>query len=77
MLLIISHNPLKIFVIPDKRSADPEPMPWTGVNQFQCKMRLAGIATVSVFGLHRTARSVGHRNGFRIGFAVRNDEVWG
>jgi hypothetical protein len=29
--------PPQSFVIPDKRSADPEPMPWTVVKQFWCK----------------------------------------
>jgi hypothetical protein len=32
-----------IFVIPDKRSADPEPMPWTVVKQIGCRKKYLQI----------------------------------
>jgi hypothetical protein len=34
------------FVIPDKRSADPEPMPWTVMKQIGCAIQLTPSPTL-------------------------------
>jgi hypothetical protein len=49
-------NPPQSFVIPDKRSADPEPMPWTVMKQFWCGKKHPKIATkLPIFLIRKVA----------------------